>query len=105
MQNDSWQEVNDPMSTWTDWRKIADRRSWYDDTLDWDGPACYELAIGGPRGGNLKIVYLGETSNEKTALSLTRRLVLILLKSLTGTFVKGGISSTVHRSRNRSRPP
>jgi hypothetical protein len=33
--------------------------------LDWDGPACYELAIGGPRGGRLRIVYVGETSNEK----------------------------------------
>lgn len=52
------------MSTWTQWRKIADRNSWFDDTLDWDGPACYELAIGGPRGGNLKIVYVGETINE-----------------------------------------
>jgi len=54
------------MSRWTHWRKIADRRSWYDDSLDWDGPACYELATAGPRGGNLRIVYVGETSNEKS---------------------------------------
>jgi len=52
------------MSRWTQWRKIADRRHWYDDALDWDGPACYELAIGGPRGGNIRIVYVGETVNE-----------------------------------------
>ena len=52
------------MSTWTQWRKVADRNHWYDDALDWDGPACYELAIGGPRGGNLRIVYVGETISE-----------------------------------------
>ena len=48
------------MSAWTQWRKIADRNDWFDDTLDWDGPACYELAI----GGNLRIVYVRETNNE-----------------------------------------
>jgi hypothetical protein len=53
------------MSAWTRWRKIADCRQWYDDRLDWDGPACYELAIGGPRGGKLQIVYVGETINER----------------------------------------
>lgn len=53
------------MSVWTQWREIADRNHWYSDMLDWDGPACYELAIGGPRGGNLEIVYVGETVNEK----------------------------------------
>lgn len=53
------------MARWTRWRKIADRRHWYGDELDWDGPACYELAIGGPRGGDLRIVYVGETANEK----------------------------------------
>ena len=50
---------------WTKWRKIADSYEWYDDELDWDGPACYELAIAGPRGGDLKPVYVGETSNER----------------------------------------
>ena len=52
------------MSAWTQWRKIADRNHWFDDALDWDGPACYELALAGPRGGNLRIVYVGETINE-----------------------------------------
>lgn len=52
------------MSVWTRWRKIAYRNHWFDETLDWDGPACYELAIGGPRGGGLKIVYVGETISE-----------------------------------------
>ena len=53
------------MGQWTRWRKIADRRAWFDDELDWDGPTCYELAVAGPRGGDLRIVYVGETKNEK----------------------------------------
>jgi len=53
------------MARWTSWRKIADSRSWYSESLDWDGPACYELAIAGPRYGKLRIVYVGETSNER----------------------------------------
>lgn len=56
------------MSRWTNWRKIADRRGWDGDSLDRDGPACYELALAGPRGGNLRVVYVGETSNEKRRL-------------------------------------
>ena len=53
------------MSSWTQWRKIADSRQWYGEELDWDGPACYELAVGGSRGGDLRIVYVGETVNER----------------------------------------
>jgi hypothetical protein len=53
------------MGEWTNWRKIADRTSWYDDALDWDGPACYQLGIAGPRGGGLRIVYVGETVSER----------------------------------------
>jgi len=52
------------MSAWTEWRKMADRRYWYDDALDWDGAACYELSIAGPRGEGHQIVYVGETGNE-----------------------------------------
>ena len=61
------------MSTWTRWRKIADRKHWYNDTFDYEGPACYELAIGGPRGGNMRIVYVGETGNEKRRISAYAR--------------------------------
>ncbi|HXQ91955.1 MAG TPA: hypothetical protein VN739_03045 [Nitrososphaerales archaeon] len=57
------------MATWTAWRKIADRDFWYDDEFDHDGPACYELAIGGPKYGNIRTVYVGETANEKKRLS------------------------------------
>lgn len=53
------------MGRWTHWRKIADSDHWFGKILDWDDPACYELAIGGPRGGNIKIVYVGETINER----------------------------------------
>lgn len=61
------------MPRWTIWRKIADKHNWYSDRLDWDGPACYELAIGGPRGGNIQIKYVGETSNEKKRVSAYAR--------------------------------
>lgn len=50
---------------WTNWRKIADKDHWYGESLDWDGPACHELGIRGPRGGNHRTVYVGETMNEK----------------------------------------
>jgi hypothetical protein len=51
---------------WTRWRKIAQGRHFFSEELDWDGPACYELALAGPRGGNLRIVYVGETVNERS---------------------------------------
>jgi GIY-YIG catalytic domain-containing protein len=51
---------------WTNWRKIAEKGTWCDEELDHDGPACYELAIGGPRGGDIRPVYVGETVNERT---------------------------------------
>jgi excinuclease UvrABC nuclease subunit len=54
---------------WTNWRKIADKDYWYTESLDWDGPACYELAIAGSRGGKQKTVYVGETKNEKRRIS------------------------------------
>ena len=54
------------MARWTNWRKIANRDAWYGDELDWDGPACYELSIAGPRGGNRCIVYVGETKCERS---------------------------------------
>ena len=57
------------MSKWTKWRKLAEKNYWYDDKFDYEGPACYELGIGGPRYGNIKPVYAGETGNEKKRLS------------------------------------
>lgn len=50
---------------WTQWRKLADRNGWYDDIFDYEGPCCYELGTGGPRGGDIQPHYVGETGNEK----------------------------------------
>ncbi len=57
------------MGNWTYWRKLADKKFWYDDKFDYEGPACYELGIGGPRYRNIQPVYVGETGNEKKRLS------------------------------------
>jgi hypothetical protein len=54
---------------WTDFRLLATRREWFDDLLDHDGPATYELAIAGPRGGDLTLVYAGETKDEERRMS------------------------------------
>lgn len=56
------------MGRWTNLRKISDRHSWYDENFDYEGPACYELAIAEPRGGAPRIVYVGETGNERARL-------------------------------------
>jgi len=58
---------------WTQWRKVADKGGWYDEELDWDGPACYELALAGPRGGDLRQVYVGETRNERRRVAAYAR--------------------------------
>jgi len=52
------------MASWTRPRLIAFGGHWYDDCFDYDGPACYELGTGGPRGGNIQWHYVGETRNE-----------------------------------------
>lgn len=56
------------MGRWTGLRKIADGNAWYPDCFDYDGPACYELALAGPRGGSPQIVYVGETGNERARI-------------------------------------
>jgi hypothetical protein len=53
------------MGRWTKPRLIASHGIWYVDAdYDYDGPACYELGLAGPRGGRLKWMYVGETQNE-----------------------------------------
>ena len=54
---------------WTAPRLLAKGNEWYDDSFDYDGPACYELGTGGPRGGNIRVHYVGETANERKRLS------------------------------------
>ena len=53
------------MGQWTRPRLIANGTTWFADFLDHDGPACYELGTGGPRGGAIEWHYVGETSNER----------------------------------------
>lgn len=53
----------------TNWRRLADNRAWYKDDFDYDGPACYELGTGGPRGGQIESHYVGETKNERQRMS------------------------------------
>jgi len=54
---------------WTRPRLLAYLNEWYDASLDHDGPACYEIGTGGPRGGNIVWHYVGETANEKARMS------------------------------------
>jgi hypothetical protein len=54
------------MASWTNWKLLAKEGEWFDDDFDnYNGPACYELAVAGPRGGDLEIMYVGETAHEK----------------------------------------
>jgi hypothetical protein len=39
---------------------IARNGEWFPEVRDWVGLACYELAIAGPRGGDLRTVHVGE---------------------------------------------
>lgn len=57
------------MGRWSELRKIADENFWYPQSLNYEGPACYELVIAGTRKGNAKIVYVGETKNEKCRIT------------------------------------
>lgn len=54
---------------WTEWRLLMSRDEWFSAVLDHDGPACYELGTGGPRGGDIQIHYVGETCNEKSRMA------------------------------------
>ena len=49
---------------WTKWRKLAKGKEWFNDEFDHEGPCVYELALGGPRGGDMEEMYVGETKNE-----------------------------------------
>jgi hypothetical protein len=58
---------------WTKPRLLAYKKEWSDMSLDHQGPACYEIGTGGPRGGNIEWHYVGETSNEKKRMSTCGR--------------------------------
>lgn len=62
-------DAADGMSGWTEWKRLAAKSAWFDDDFDdYNRPACYELALAGPRGGDLDIMYVGETKHEKTRI-------------------------------------
>ncbi len=54
--------------SWTAWRLLARKGEWYDDAFDYEGPACYELGTGGPRGGGIEPHYVGEAKNERNRM-------------------------------------
>jgi hypothetical protein len=58
---------------WTSARLIAVKGIWFPELLDNDGPACYELGTGGPRGGNIQWHYVGETTNERSRIECYAR--------------------------------
>jgi excinuclease UvrABC nuclease subunit len=48
---------------WTDWLEVADVSEYNSDNIpEWEGPACYELGVGKPRGRSIEIMYVGETN-------------------------------------------
>jgi hypothetical protein len=49
---------------WTKWRLLLAPGRDLQLDFDNDGPACYELGVGGPRGGDIRPYYVGETNNE-----------------------------------------
>ncbi len=57
------------MGSWTKARLLATKDVCYTDIFDYYGPACYQLIIMGPRGGNLRYMYVGETNNEMLRIS------------------------------------
>lgn len=57
------------MPKWSNWIKLAGKGYWIDYKNVYNGPACYELGIGGPDYDNIIPVYVGETKNEKKRIS------------------------------------
>lgn len=53
---------------WTQLQKLADKKRYYIDKLNYAGPSCYELTIRNPDTGTEEIVYVGETQNEAVRL-------------------------------------
>jgi hypothetical protein len=69
---------------WTLPRVIAVKGRWFSELLDNDGPACYELGTGGPRGGQIQWHYVGETNNERTRIKCYARNGSHLAKIING---------------------
>jgi hypothetical protein len=54
---------------WSGWQVLATCTKEYTWDIPYDGPACYELAIG-TSPGNRRIVYIGETGSLRDRLSV-----------------------------------
>ena len=54
---------------WTQPQLLAYKNKWFDASLDYEGPACYEIGTGGPRGGNIEWHYVRQTVNEKQRMT------------------------------------
>jgi hypothetical protein len=50
--------------SWTPWKKIADRLTWYQDHAMFL-PVCYELGVGEPGQGPVDVVYAATTPSER----------------------------------------
>ena len=57
---------------WSGWRVLATCTKEYSRDIPYDGPACYELAIG-TTPSNRRIVYVGETGNLRRRLAAYAR--------------------------------
>jgi hypothetical protein len=74
---------------WTRPRLIAVKGQWFSELLDNDGPACYELGTGGPRGGGIQWHYVGETINERSRIECYARNGSHLSKLINGHLNRG----------------
>lgn len=54
---------------WTNWRILLKPGVDFEPDLDYEGPACYELGVGGARGGGIRPYYVGETCNERARMN------------------------------------
>ncbi len=52
------------MANWTRPRLLANKKEWFSNALDYNGPCCYMLGTGGPRGGAIRWHYVGHAGNE-----------------------------------------
>lgn len=61
------------MGRWTAPRELAFADWWYDEFLDYDGPACYELGTSARGLRDIAWHYVGETGNERQRMQAYAR--------------------------------
>jgi len=87
---------------WSTWKKLAYSNKYYN-IPKYDGSACYQLRITGPRGGNSHTVYVGETENLNDriysyAVSGSHIAVKILLELRQGNVIEYRYTPTTSQS-------